>query len=310
MKTAPLFNELAEGPEEASAWWLKAADGQRVRAVHWAGGDRGTVFVFPGRSEYAEKYGRAAVDLKARGYQTLVIDWRGQGLADRMARDPMLGHVRRFHDYQLDVRAMVAFAQTRELPKPWYLLAHSMGGCIGLRALHNKMPVNAVAFSAPMWGISMANYLRPVAWTLSQAASWVRTDKIFAPGTSRGAYVRVAPYKGNMLTTDAEMYAYMQRHVEAEQLFRLGGPSLRWLNEALHETQRLRRLSPPTFPALVHLGTDESVVDTEPVQRLMQRWSGGQLQLVEGARHEIMMEVPETRDAFFDALANLFEANR
>jgi lysophospholipase len=310
METAPLFNELAEGPDEGSAWWLRALDGQKLRAVHWKGGDKGTVLLFPGRSEYAEKYGRAAVEFKARGYGTLVIDWRGQGLADRMARDPMLGHVRRFHDYQLDVKAMVAFAEAAELPRPWYLVAHSMGGCIGLRSLHNGLEVNAVAFSAPMWGISMANYLRPVAWTLSQAASWVRTDKIYAPGTSRDSYVRVAPYIGNMLTTDEEMYDYMKRHVDSEKQFGLGGPSLRWLNEALHETQRLRRLPPPKVPAVVQLGTDETVVDTAPIHWIMRNWTGGELHLAEGARHEIMMEIPQTRANFFDAAASLFEENR
>ncbi len=310
MQTAPLFNELAEGPEGGRAWWLRSRDGLRLRAVHWPGGDKGTVLLFPGRSEYAEKYGRAAVDLSRRGFNTLVIDWRGQGMADRMARDPMLGHVKRFHDYQLDVAALSALADELDLPKPRFLLAHSMGGCIALRALHNKLPVNAVAFSAPMWGISMSAYLRPVAWTLSQAASWVRTDKIFVPGTVRGSYVTLAPYEGNMLTTDADMYGYMQRHVSAEALFGLGGPSLRWLNEALHETQRLRRLPPPEVPALTYLGTAETVIDPRHVHDLMQGWRGGMLQLIDGARHEIMMEVSGTRREFFDAVASHFEANR
>ncbi len=310
MQTAPLFNELAEGPEGGRAWWLRSRDGLRLRAVHWPGGDKGTVLLFPGRSEYAEKYGRAAVDLGRRGYDTLVIDWRGQGLADRMARDPMLGHVKRFHHYQLDVAAFVDLAGELDLPGPRYLLAHSMGGAIGLRALHNRLNVNAAAFSAPMWGISMASYMRPVAWTLSQAASWVRTDKIFVPGTPRGAYVKLAPYEDNMLTTDAEMYAYMQRHIDAEALFGLGGPSLRWLNEALHETQRLRRLTPPEVPAVAHVGTDETVIDPRDVHGLMKGWRDGRLELIPGARHEIMMESAETRRQFFDAVATHFEANR
>ncbi|MGB5558976.1 MAG: alpha/beta hydrolase [Paracoccaceae bacterium] len=310
METAPLLNDLAEGPKGGVAWWLKAPDGLRIRAAYWPGGDKGTVLLFPGRTEYIEKYGRAATELGQRGYGTLVIDWRGQGLADRMARDPMLGHVRRFANYQMDVKAMVALAEGLELPKPWYLIAHSMGGCIALRALHENLPVNAVAFSAPMWGINMASYLRPVAWTLSQAASWVRTDKIFAPGTKRESYLKIAPYKDNMLTTDADMYAYMQRHVAAEEKFGLGGPSLRWLNEALHETQRLRRLPAPTTPALTQLGTDETVVDTRPVHSVMKGWRNGRLEMIEGARHEIMMEKPGIRAGFFDAADRLFEANR
>ena len=310
MQTAPLLNDLAEGPPGGSAWWLSASDGKRVRVAHWPGGDRGTVLLFPGRTEYIEKYGRAAVELGKRGYGIFTIDWRGQGLADRMARDPLLGHVRRFVDYQMDVKAMLAHAEHLDLPKPWYLIGHSMGGCIGLRALHSDLPVKAAVFSAPMWGINMAPYLRPVAWTLSQAASWVRTDKIFAPGTTRRSYLLEAPAKDNMLTTDHEMYAHMKRHVEAEDRFGLGGPSLRWLNEALHETLRLRRLPAPDYPALTQLGTDETVVDVRPVHHIMKGWRNGRLDMIKGARHELMMERPEVRNGFFDAAVELFEANR
>ncbi len=311
METAPLSNDLAEGPEGGFAWWLKASDGLRIRVAHWPGScgtGKGTVLLFPGRTEYVEKYGRAAHEINARGYGFLSIDWRGQGLADRMARDPMLGHVRRFADYQMDVRAMLALAEGLDLPKPWFLVAHSMGGCIGLRALSEGLPVNAVVFSAPMWGIGMATYLRPVAWTLSQTASWVRTDKIFAPGTKRNSYLDLAPFDDNMLTSDAEMYAYMQKQVLHEPRFGLGGPSLRWLNEALHETLRLRRLPPPATPALTQLGSDETVVDTRAVHSVMQRWPNGRLEMVQSARHEIMMEKPAIRTAFFDAADRHFQA--
>ena len=85
-----------------------AADGVKVRAAHWAtSGDRGTIFVFPGRTEYIEKYGKDADELLSRGLATLVIDWRGQGLADRLIDNTDLGHVGQFTDYQRDVAAMV-----------------------------------------------------------------------------------------------------------------------------------------------------------------------------------------------------------
>ena len=47
-------------------------------------------------------------------------------------------------------------------PKPWFLIGHSMGGAIGLRALHDGLPVQAAAFSAPMWGIAMHPALRAI----------------------------------------------------------------------------------------------------------------------------------------------------
>jgi lysophospholipase len=129
--------------------------------------------MLPGRSEYVEKYGRTARDLASAGYATLTVDWRGQGLSDRRCADPMLGHVDDFGEYQTDLDALIACAAAENLPRPWYLLPHSMGGCIALRALSRGLPFNAVAFSAPMWGIMMSQALRPVATLLSSASRWI-----------------------------------------------------------------------------------------------------------------------------------------
>ena len=74
----------------------------------WRGGTRGTAVIFPGRTEYAEKYGPVAGELVARGFAVAVIDWRGQGLSDRHPRNAMLGHVHDFADYQRDVAALMA----------------------------------------------------------------------------------------------------------------------------------------------------------------------------------------------------------
>lgn len=132
---APYRADLAEGPD-TSAFWLRTSDGVRLRIAHAPDNQRkGTVFLLPGRTEYIEKYGHTAHDFVGAGFDVLSIDWRNQGLSDRLAPDAMVGHVDRFADFQKDWAAMRSFAAQNDLPKPWYMLAHSMGGCIGLRAL-------------------------------------------------------------------------------------------------------------------------------------------------------------------------------
>ena len=42
----------------------------------------------------------------------------------------------------------------------------------------------------------------------------------------------------------------------------------------------------------------------------MGRWRDGTLTVVDGGRHEIMMELPETRTLFHDTACELFEAHR
>ena len=308
--TAPFYAEVADGPVDGRALWLTTRDGVRIRAGIWnATAARGTVVLLPGRSEYVEKYGRTARDLATAGYATLTVDWRGQGLADRSFADPLLGHVGDFAEYQTDLDALMAFAIAENLPRPYFLMPHSMGGTIGLRGLSRGLPFNAVAFSAPMWGIMMAPYLRPVANVLSSAARLLGLQRLYVPGTNGESYVLATPFTGNTLTTDPDMWDYMRRHCASHAGLRMGGPSLGWLHAALAECAALTQLPAPAYPAICALGTREKIVDTIPVHAMMSRWPGARLDLYDGAEHEVLMEKPSIRDAFLRSAVALFAAH-
>ena len=137
---APFHAEVADAPGEARSSWVAAPDGVRLRVTLLARGASGTVLLFPGRTEYAEKYGPVARHLGAAGLSVLTIDWRGQGLSARLLANAEIGHVVAFADYQGDVAALVGAADALGLPGPRHLLAHSMGGAIGLRALMDGLP--------------------------------------------------------------------------------------------------------------------------------------------------------------------------
>ena len=309
MSDAPYHAALADGPPGAVTVWLKPG-AARIRVTWWKAGEKGTVLLLPGRTECIEKYGRAAGDLVRRGYSVITIDWRGQGLADRALPDRLVGHVDDFAEYQQDLDALMAEAERAELPKPWFMLAHSMGGCIGLRALMRGLPIRAAAFSAPMWGIAMAAWLRPVAQVVTTLAAPFGQAHRYAPSTGPETYMLQVPFEGNVLTTDRDMWAYMRDQVKAVPDLALGGPSLAWLRAALKECAALAAMPAPAVPAICALGTAEKVVDLAPVHLRMAGWSNGQLDLYPGAEHEIMMEGPSVRARFFDRAASLFDGNR
>ncbi len=305
---APLYDDVAGGPPGGTAWWQSCTDGVRIRVGFWRPetAAHGTVLLFPGRTEYIEKYGPAAADLAARGFATLAVDWRGQGLADRVTDDPRVGHVAHFPDYQRDVAAALEAAVRLEAPRPFHLLAHSMGGCIGLRALMEGLPVDSAVFSGPMWSISLPGGLRPVAYAAAYLGPLLGLGGRPMPTTGRQNYVEKQAFEGNSLTTDAEMYAMMQRQLAAHPELGIGGPTLRWMHEALTETAHLARQPAPDLPCLTLLGSCESIVCTDTIRTRMQGWSKGRLEIVEGARHEVLMEGPETRAHLFDQIAALF----
>ncbi|WP_281968059.1 alpha/beta fold hydrolase [Roseovarius nanhaiticus] len=310
MDTAPFFAEIAGGPDGGHAAWVRADDGVRLRIGAWPVADaRGTIILFPGRTEFIEKYGRAAADLGARGYGMAAIDWRGQGLSDRLTGDAMTGDVGDFQDYQKDVAALMRAAGALDLPRPWHLLAHSMGGAIGLRAAAGGLPVASAAFSAPMWGIRMRAALRPLAWSLGWGSQRVGLGHKFAPSTGPKSYMLSEPFESNDLTRDAEMHAHMVAQLTDHPELSLGGPSLRWLFGALQECRRLHALPSPDLPCLTIVGTDERIVDVPRIKARIARWPGARLEWLNGARHEPMMDRPETRQAVWDMLERFWTAH-
>ncbi|MDV7142786.1 alpha/beta hydrolase [Tropicimonas sp. TH_r6] len=309
MEPAPFFANIADAPRGASAFWRVASDGVRLRIAELApppDGAKGTVLLFSGRTEYVEKYGPAAAALQARGFACLSLDWRGQGLSDRPLDDPATGHVLEFCEYQRDVAALLAVAEERALPRPYYLIAHSMGGGIGLRALHDGLPVKAVAFSGPMWGIALPAIYRPIARLLAALSHSTGFGHNYAPSTKPVTYVLEAPFEDNTLTTDPGMFDWMRRQLIAHPELALGGPSMTWLNAAFREMRQLRTLPAPALPCLTWVGTNERIVEMDAIRQMMAEWPGGTLKEIPGGEHEVMMESAEIRDAFFDAAAGLF----
>ena len=300
---APFLADIAEGPDGARAHWVHAADGTRLRLGLWPAGDRGTVVIFPGRTEYIEKYGRVAGDLAAQGYGTVAFDWRGQGLADRPQHRRDMGHVISFDEYREDVAAFLDVLGALDPPRPWHLIGHSMGGCIGLRALHDGLPVATAAFSAPMWGIQMTPLLKSVSAIVLGLAEPLGWGKSFAPTT--GPYAPME-FDDNPLTGDRDHFDYMMRQTRDHPDLTLGGPSVRWVKAALDECATLMAMPPPDLPALAMVGTRERVVEIGAIEGRAASWPSCDLLVVDGAEHELLMETPDRRAQAFEAMLALF----
>ena len=302
---APFHADIDDGPDGGAAYWLTTSDGVRIRVGVWGGGTKGTVLLFPGRTEYIEKYGRAAKGFAARGLSTVAVDWRGQGLADRALDNRMVGHVSNFRDFQKDVAAVVAALPELGVAGPRVLLGHSMGGCIGLRALMEGLDVSGAMFTGPMWNIYLDPVKRAGGWALSSLSRVLKFDHMAAPGTVAASYVTVQPFEDNMLTRDEAMYHYMRDQITAHPDLSLGGPSYGWLNEALKECRTLAAHPCPDVKTLTFLGTNERIVDIPAIHDRMARWHNGELRLVDGAEHEVVMDYPAVQDLVYDAALEL-----
>ena len=307
LSPAPYHSDIAHGPSGGAAHWTKTSDDIRVRIGHWPlEGANGTVLIFPGRTEFIEKYGQIAQGLSTHGLASAAIDWRGQGLADRIAENPLIGHVDHFTDYQKDVAAMVRAARELDLPRPYFLLGHSMGGAIGLRAVMEGLAVRSVVFSGPMWGIKIAPHLKPLAWTLSNVLPRFGQGYRLPPGTRLEHHVLADGFEDNLLTRDRTQFDIMRKQLVDHPELILGGPSLIWLREALAETRHLAGRGSPNISCLTFLGSNERIVDIPAIHARMNAWKNGHLEIVPDGEHEVLMEGPAATAPLFDRMADLF----
>lgn len=308
MDPAP-FRQLAADPlKPAEAFWTASADGFRLRLAVWAAENaRGTVLLFPGRTEYAEKYAPVAARLSEVGLSVIAIDWRGQGASARLLADPKPGHVGDFADYQHDVAALVAGAEELRLPRPWHLLAHSMGGCIGFRALIRGLPVASAAFSAPMWGVRIAS-LPPrvgsrVATGLAAAAGRTGRSARTVPGA---ASVLDIAFNENLLTGDIDEYTRFMREAATWSEWQLGAATWGWLGAAMAECRALAMLPAPDVPALISVSGREAIVLPSAIRARAAAWPGASLLELPEARHEALFEVPPVRAQLMEAILARF----
>jgi lysophospholipase len=308
---APINPDVAEGPSDVKAYWIHTDDNVRLRVAHWPTekSSKGTVFLFQGRTENIEKYGRTVEYLHDFGYTAFAVDWRGQGLSDRLTEDRLMGHVLRFSDYQKDVAATIEAAKSLHLPQPWYLIGHSLGACVGLRAIAEGFPVAACAFTAPLWDINLPRLQRLGAWPLSWAFQAFGKGDTYAPGTRGESYVLTTDFKDNRLTYDPDMYEYYANISESLPEQVIGGPSMGWLFQALRETRSLSKMQSPDTPCITFCGAEDEIVAISAIQDRMTRWPGGKLELIPGARHDVLYETPKVREHVLSQICELFSAS-
>jgi lysophospholipase len=119
-------------PETASSATIKTRDGRRLRYARWAASNKsvGTVCLLQGRAEFIEKYFETINELRARQFDVITWDWRGQGASDRALADPKRGHVENFGEYEIDFDTMMDEVIIPQHTRPLLALAHSMGAAV------------------------------------------------------------------------------------------------------------------------------------------------------------------------------------
>ncbi len=286
--------------------WLITPDSVTLRAAFWnapAAGAKGTVILLQGRSEFIEKYREVIGELSERCFGVVTFDWRGQGGSERQLRNPAKGHVEDFADYLMDLDTIVAEMERRNLPRPWSILAHSMGGCIALLALaRGPSPFERAVLSSPFvavagWGGSIL--ARGVARTLASLG----LSQMFVPGGSSGSRM-TGPFENNPFTRDPDRYTTMKAWLAEHPELGIGDPTIGWVAAAFDANESFDGEdfgAKNRTPILILAAGADTVVSSSASQALAQRMRGSSAIELPGARHEILMETDATRALFWRA---------
>ena len=300
---ASFLNNVFKWPQAANTSYKATTDGIRVRTSFWAANDPvGTVFVFPGRTDYIEKYGGLANFCLSNNLNVIAIDWRGQGLSERLLDDKNIGHIEDFKNYQNDVEAIINEAKDASLVKPWIIFAHSMGGLIGLRTLHDNPVFEKVVFTSPMWGIQMPPILKSGASIIMSLISLIGKMETYAPTTSPETRILNEEYEFNKLTSDIRNFKLLRQQLIQHPNLQIGGPSSAWVSAALDEIEFQIRNEPPITPALCFLGEKEEIIDNLAVREFCKNWDSCDLISIPDAKHDLLMEKKIVLHSLFEKL--------
>ena len=288
---ALFLNNVFNWPKAAKTSYKLTTDGIRVRTCFWVANDPvGTVFVFPGRADYIEKYGGLANFCLSNNLNVIAIDWRGQGLSERLLDDKNIGHIEDFKNYQNDVEVIINEAKDAGLVKPWIIFAHSMGGLIGLRTLHDNPVFKKVVFTSPMWGIQMPPILKSGASIIMSLISLIGKMETYAPTTNPETRILNEEYEFNKLTSDIQNFKLLRQQIIQYPDLQIGGPSTAWVSAALDEIEFQIGNEPPVTPALCFLGEREEIIDYFAVREFCRKWDNCDLISIPKAKHDLLME--------------------
>ena len=279
---------------------------------------KATVVVVNGRTETYLKYQQLAYELTQQGYQVLMFDHRGQGLSTRLTDNPHKGHIEDFQQYiddmhQLVSRVVLADKVQTEKKLPLYLLGHSMGGAISTLYLQQHPDVfQKAALSASMHGIN--GKLAYDEWDACRLASTVTlfstegyagfTDKPYVAGS----------FEGNELTGSKQRYQWMQRLYQDNPQLQLGGATWGWLSEACAVLPQMQQQANKIkIPLLVMQAELDSIVSATAQQEFCSVLADnpnsscvGGLQVIKGAKHELLFEQDEIRQQVLEKVLTHF----
>ncbi len=297
---------------EGQTGYVTMQDGTNVRTATWPSksDDKGIVVLVNGHREFMEKYIEFFSDILNRDFALYALDNRGQGLSDRVLPDRLKSHAENFDLFSDDLNEFISnivMADPRAQELPIYLIAHSMGGHVCLRYLHDfPGTVSKAVLMAPMVEFNLGGAVATaVIKSIIRLGDALGLKEKFAMGQGSFLSKNSRSIKQKLLTHDDERYAIEADIIEANPELYVGGATYGWLCTALDSIEKIKQaeyLNKITIPVLVVLAGSDLVVKSQSSRKLLSGYDNIDIITIDGSRHEIYREVDEYRNQLWQKI--------
>ncbi|MGC6475575.1 MAG: alpha/beta fold hydrolase [Parvibaculales bacterium] len=271
-----------------------------------------TLVLMTGYSEFIEKYHDIIPVFQAQGFRVVIPEWRGHGLSDgRLKLNPAQLHVTDFDLFVSDLIAIMGFIRTQYDTHPIFGLAHSMGGQIALRAVHEKPDLFvALALSAPMIDIPNSTFEKQLLKILGSAYVFLGQGEAGMPFQENE---RENGARGkNFVTTNEARFQVNEDLIAANPAINVGGRSIEFVLRAVQvmaETQKPDYLARIKTPIFAGVAPRDTLVLSDATIAMTQLLPQASYKIYPESMHEILMEQSTIRDAFIaDVMAHFAAA--
>jgi lysophospholipase len=302
----PDLEERFLAPAGITWGFFRNADGARLRYAHLpvSGTASATAVLFTGHTEHAEKYFETMRDLNARGIEVWQMDWRGYGGSDRYLAEREMAHSRGVAN---DVRDVHQFAT--QIVKPAservFLIAHSMGGNITLRYLHDHPETFRFAvIGSPFLSMGTNSAQGLPDWVV-RTVVWGSCFLGLCESWSKGSGPWADQDYSHELSHDPKRSLVQRAWFRANPVLRIGGVSNAWAREYIKSHDVLaspRYLAEIRTPVLLGTATADPVTRSDVHVTACAGMANCTLARYEGALHELFMEKDEYRRPWMAAI--------
>ena len=312
MNNAPLCELDDLSCPGGEAFFFETDEKKKLRVAFWnLDSTKGTIILQSGRTEFIEKYYEVISEFVSRDYAVAMMDWRGQGLSERIGGNLRLGHIDKFETYDQDLKSVMNHCFKSKCPEPFIGFGHSMGGCLLTSYFISEDNIfDKCILCAPMVSVRANTISRRIVSVLGildvfglgsfpmQRPSW----------DSEKGWMKES-FQENALTTDEERFDRTYQLLKKYPELGIKGISVGWLKHALKRTNQFKSLNWSEAikkPLLLLDATQDKLVNSKLNKDLLGQSPLTVIKSID-SQHEIMMERDEIRKEAWKAIDQFLE---